>query len=91
MRQRERLAFDGRRASMVHDALNLDELCSRSGGDAREAMTVGCKPTSLAWVMGKYPLLAGLRGSFLRFPPVACQASKTAFRSHCARPTGRYV
>ena len=21
------------------------ELCSRSGGDAREAMTVGCKPT----------------------------------------------
>ena len=23
----------------------FDELCSRSGGDAREAMTVGCKPT----------------------------------------------
>ena len=23
-----------------------DELCSRSGGDAREAMTVGCKPTN---------------------------------------------
>ena len=28
---------DGRRASTI--------LCSRSGGDAREAMTVGCKPT----------------------------------------------
>ena len=24
----------------------VDELCSRSGGDAREAMTVGCKPTT---------------------------------------------
>ena len=23
--------------------------------------------------------------------PAACQASKTAFRSHCARPTGRYM
>ena len=26
----------------------VDELCSRSGGDAREAMTVGCKPASQA-------------------------------------------
>ena len=25
----------------------VDELCSKSGGDAREAMTVGCKPTSI--------------------------------------------
>ena len=35
---------DGRRASTI---LRIDELCSRSGGDAREAMTVGCKPTTL--------------------------------------------
>ena len=35
-------SFDGRRASTI---LRIDELCSRSGGDAREAMTVGCKPT----------------------------------------------
>ena len=37
--------LDGRRASTI---LPIDELCSRSGGDAREAMTVGCKPTSFA-------------------------------------------
>ena len=39
------LAVDGRRASTI-----LFELCSRSGGDARELMTVGCKPTILAAV-----------------------------------------
>ena len=33
------------RATRVHDSSN--ELCSRSGGDAREAMTVGCKPTTV--------------------------------------------
>ena len=33
------ILLDGRRASTI--------LCSRSGGDAREAMTVGCKPTMI--------------------------------------------
>ena len=37
-------SFDGRRASTI---LRIDELCSRSGGDAREAMTVGCKLVGL--------------------------------------------
>ena len=36
--------LDGRRASTIL-RIFVDELCSRSGGDAREAMTVGCKPT----------------------------------------------
>ena len=67
----------------------VDELCSRSGGDAREAeaMTVGCKPTSS---MRPQSLLLRSEGNApegcLPFDR-GCQASKTAFRSHCARPT----
>ena len=38
---RHKICIDGRRASTI---LRIDELCSRSGGDAREAMTVGCAP-----------------------------------------------
>ena len=38
-RARLQTSLDGRRASTV--------LCSRSEGDAREAMTVGCKPTRI--------------------------------------------
>ena len=67
--------IDGRRASTI--------LCSRSGGDAREAMTVGCKPTNkhkaaqpgFAYVMVLIPF-TGLRGSFLRFPPIGCFNNK---------------
>ena len=36
-----------------------------------------------------YNVFTALR--HLRHSHAACQASKTAFRSHCARPTGRYI
>ena len=65
---RRRRVVDGRRASTI--------LCSRSGGDAREAMTVGCKPTIASKAEGG--ALAGLRGSFLRFPPIGMLRSNKA-------------
>ena len=46
---RYKVGLDGRRASTILRIYD-DELCSRSGGDAREAMTVGCKPTKVGHV-----------------------------------------
>ena len=49
LRERKRLKLTG-------DARpRFFELCSRSGGDAREAMTVGCKPTRLKGKRRKEP------------------------------------
>ena len=75
-----------------------DELCSRSGGDAREAMTVGCKSTSeasdatcgLAWLR-KFTIfesrLVGLQSTVIASrasPPLALlEQSSSRFKESC--------
>ena len=63
-------------------------VASRKGAQREVQGYVGL--TSLAWRCGPFAAAGQTTSGNVR-QSSSCRASKTAFRSHCARPTGRYM